>query len=39
MNVLITGASDTVHQTLYRYLNGELSAAQPCAESQHHHHD
>ena len=33
----VTGASGTVHQTLHRYLNGELSEAQPCAESQHHH--
>jgi predicted Fe-Mo cluster-binding NifX family protein len=33
----ITGASGTVRQTLQRYLNGELSDAQPCAESQHHH--
>jgi predicted Fe-Mo cluster-binding NifX family protein len=41
----VTGASGTVQQTLHRYLNGELSDAQPCAESQrhhrhgHHHHD
>ena len=34
----VTGASGTVQQTLHRYLNGELSDAQPCAESQHHHH-
>jgi predicted Fe-Mo cluster-binding NifX family protein len=39
----VTGASGTVHQTLHRYLNGEISEAQPCAESQshqhgHHHH-
>ena len=39
----ITGAAGTVQQTLDRYLNGEISEAQPCAESQshqrgHHHH-
>jgi len=44
----VTGAAGTVQQTLHRYLNGELSDAQPCAESQshtdghhqhgHHHH-
>ena len=44
----VTGAAGTVQQTLLRYLNGDLSTAQPCAESQshtdghhqhgHHHH-
>jgi predicted Fe-Mo cluster-binding NifX family protein len=40
----VTGAAGTVQQTLDRYLNGEISEAQPCAESEshrgggHHHH-
>jgi predicted Fe-Mo cluster-binding NifX family protein len=33
----VTGAAGTVHQTLHRYLNGELSEVQPCPESQQHH--
>jgi predicted Fe-Mo cluster-binding NifX family protein len=32
----VTGAAGTVQQTLDRYLNGEISEAQPCAESQSH---
>jgi predicted Fe-Mo cluster-binding NifX family protein len=36
----VSGASGTVRQALQRYLGGELRGAQPCAESQrHHHHD
>jgi C_GCAxxG_C_C family probable redox protein len=34
----VTGAAGTVEQTITRYLNGELSGAEPCAESQAHHH-
>ena len=35
----VTGASGTVHQSLERYLKGDLRGADPCATSQHHHHD
>jgi predicted Fe-Mo cluster-binding NifX family protein len=35
----VTGASGTVRQAMQRYLGGELRGAEPCAESQHHHHD
>jgi predicted Fe-Mo cluster-binding NifX family protein len=37
----VTGASGTVRQALQSYLGGELSGAEPCAESEqhrHHHH-
>ena len=35
-----TGASGTVRDTLTKYLGGELTGADPCIESQHHHgHD
>ncbi len=33
----VTGAAGTVQQTLDCYLNGQISDAQPCAESQQHH--
>jgi len=32
-----TGAAGTVRQALEAYLGGELSEAEPCAESQAHH--
>jgi predicted Fe-Mo cluster-binding NifX family protein len=34
----VTGASGSVRQALQRYLGGKLRGAEPCAESQHHHH-
>ena len=34
----VTGASGTVRQALQSYLGGKLRGAEPCAESQHHHH-
>ena len=34
----VTGASGTVQQALQSYLGGDLQGAEPCAESQHHHH-
>jgi predicted Fe-Mo cluster-binding NifX family protein len=35
----VTGASGTVRRSLESYLGGELSGVEPCAESQHHHHE
>ena len=35
----VTGASGTVRQAVQSYLGGDLQGAEPCAESQHHHHD
>jgi len=32
----VTGASGTVRQTLERYLSGELTGAEPCADSVAH---
>jgi predicted Fe-Mo cluster-binding NifX family protein len=34
----VTGASGSVGQTLQRYLDGQLTGSQPCADSEHHHH-
>ena len=34
----VTGASGTVRQAVQSYLGGDLQGAEPCAESQHHHH-
>ena len=34
----VTGASGTVRQAMQSYLGGDLRGAEPCAESQHHHH-
>ena len=34
----VTGASGTVRQAMQSYLGGDLQGAEPCAESQHHHH-
>jgi predicted Fe-Mo cluster-binding NifX family protein len=34
----VTGASGTARQALQGYLGGKLRGAEPCAESQHHHH-
>jgi predicted Fe-Mo cluster-binding NifX family protein len=34
----VTGASGTVREALQRYLGGELRDAEPCVESQEHHH-
>lgn len=33
----VTGAGGTVLQAVQAYLDGQLSGASPCAESQHHH--
>jgi predicted Fe-Mo cluster-binding NifX family protein len=39
MNILAaTGAQGTVHQSLERYLGGQLQTAMPCAESVAHGH-
>jgi C_GCAxxG_C_C family probable redox protein len=35
----VTGATGTVDQTITSYLSGALTQAEPCAESQHHHHE
>jgi predicted Fe-Mo cluster-binding NifX family protein len=36
----VTGAYGTVRRSLERYLGGQLQGAEPCKESQrHHHHD
>jgi predicted Fe-Mo cluster-binding NifX family protein len=34
----VSSASGTVRDALRRYLGGELSGVEACAESQHHHH-
>lgn len=34
----VTGASGTLRQALQSYLGGELHGAEPCMESQEHHH-
>lgn len=34
----VTGAYGTVRQSLERYLDGQLQGAEPCKESQQHHH-
>jgi predicted Fe-Mo cluster-binding NifX family protein len=34
----VSGASGTARDALQRYLGGELSGVEACAESQHHHH-
>jgi len=34
----VSGASGTARDALSRYLGGELSGVEACAESQHHHH-
>lgn len=33
----VTGAGGTVRQSLERYLDGQLSGAEPCSESKEHH--
>lgn len=33
----VTGAQGTVRQSVSRLLNGELTGAEPCADSQRHH--
>jgi predicted Fe-Mo cluster-binding NifX family protein len=34
----VTGAQGTIAQALEQYLGGELQEAEPCAESESHHH-
>jgi predicted Fe-Mo cluster-binding NifX family protein len=34
----VTGAQGTIAQALEQYLGGELQEAEPCAESEKHHH-
>ncbi len=34
----VTGAYGTVRQSVERYLGGQLHGAEPCKESQEHHH-
>ena len=34
----VTGAAGTVRQAIGAYLAGQLESAQPCAESESHHH-
>jgi predicted Fe-Mo cluster-binding NifX family protein len=34
----VTGAYGSVRQSVESYLGGQLKGAEPCKESQHHHH-